>query len=69
LSDGCPKHCNIPRNNRSFWQKKLAANKDRDRRVNRELRKLGWRVVRVWECVLAGRPDDCIRRVEAALAR
>lgn len=46
---GCPKHSNMPRNNRPFWKRKLQANKDRDQFVNRELRKLGWKVVRVWE--------------------
>jgi len=46
---GCPKHCKIPAGNRPFWKKKFAANKSRDRRVNRELRKLGWRVLRIWE--------------------
>lgn len=46
---GCPKHSNMPKNNRQFWEKKLLGNKVRDKFVNRELRKLGWRVVRVWE--------------------
>jgi len=46
---GCPKHCKIPAGNRPFWKKKFAANKSRDRRVNRELRKLGWCVIRIWE--------------------
>ena len=46
---GCPKHSNLPVNNRPFWRKKLAANKSRDRLVNRTLRRLGWRVVRIWE--------------------
>ena len=46
---GCPKHCKIPAGNRAFWEKKFVANKARDRRVNRELRKLGWRVIRIWE--------------------
>ncbi len=39
----------LPRNNQEFWEKKLLGNKVRDRLVNRSLRKLGWRVVRVWE--------------------
>ncbi len=39
----------MPKNNRLFWEKKLQGNKDRDQFVNRELRKLGWKVVRVWE--------------------
>lgn len=46
---GCPKHSNIPRNNREFWANKLQKNKDRDRFVSRELKKEGWKVVRVWE--------------------
>ena len=46
---GCPKHSNMPKNNREFWAKKLQANKDRDKFVNRELCRLGWRVIRVWE--------------------
>ncbi|MCC6501265.1 MAG: very short patch repair endonuclease [Anaerolineales bacterium] len=54
--DGCfwhgcpkPKHANLPKNNREFWAKKLQANKDRDKFVNRELKKAGWKVIRVWE--------------------
>lgn len=54
--DGCfwhgcpkPKHSNMPRNNQEFWAKKLQGNKDRDKFVNRELKKAGWKVVRVWE--------------------
>jgi len=46
---GCPKHSNMPRNNQEFWAKKLQQNKDRDKYVSRELRKAGWKVVRVWE--------------------
>lgn len=46
---GCPRHATSPANNAAFWMTKLAANKARDRRVNRELRKLGWRVLRIWE--------------------
>jgi|GEM_PF-3644991 len=48
---GCPKHSNIPKNNQKFWRKKLDGNKDRDKFVTRELRKMGWRVVRVWDFV------------------
>ncbi len=63
---GCPKHCNIPANNRAFWKKKFAANKARDRRVNQTLRKSGWSVVRLWEHDLSKRSEACIRRIQAA---
>ena len=46
---GCPKHGTQPKGNRAFWKKKFAANKARDRRVNRMLRRAGWRVLRIWE--------------------
>lgn len=46
---GCPRHFNMPVNNQAFWERKLAANKERDRLVTQTLRKKGWRVIRVWE--------------------
>jgi len=46
---GCPKHSNMPKNNQEFWEKKLHQNKERDKYVSRELKKTGWKVVRVWE--------------------
>lgn len=48
----CPLHCKMPANNRSFWEQKLSRNVERDRFVDRELRKAGWRVWRVWEHAL-----------------
>ena len=50
---GCPKHATTPKNNRAFWQRKLSANKARDRLVNQTLRRAGWRVLRIWEHELA----------------
>ena len=50
---GCPQHETKPRNNAAFWRRKFAANKARDRLVNRALRSNGWRVLRVWEHELA----------------
>lgn len=35
--------------NAEYWLAKIARNRARDRLVGRELRALGWRVVRVWE--------------------
>ena len=45
----CPIHGTTPRANRSWWLEKLAANVERDRRHNRELRTSGWLVLRFWE--------------------
>lgn len=46
---GCPRCYKRPKSNQKFWDAKIAANRKRDRLVNRELRRLGWRVVRVWQ--------------------
>jgi len=66
---GCP-HCKryAPRSNRAWWKKKLATNRDRDQRKQRELRKAGWSVVTVWECRLKRSPGVAVRKVERALA-
>ena len=46
---GCRWHGTRPQGNAAFWAKKLAGNQARDRRVNRVLRRHGWRVLRIWE--------------------
>jgi len=45
----CQKHCRMPASNRDYWERKIGRNAERDKRVNRELRRRGWRVVRIWE--------------------
>jgi DNA mismatch endonuclease (patch repair protein) len=39
----------LRRTGRAFWRRKLTSNKQRDRYVTRQLRRQGWRVVRIWE--------------------
>lgn len=46
---GCPWHFRTPKTNRAFWMNKIKTNKERDKKVDRELRKLGWLVIRFWE--------------------
>ncbi len=46
---GCPYHAVRPKSNRSFWSRKLTANKSRDVRQSRMMRSKGWTVIRVWE--------------------
>jgi DNA mismatch endonuclease (patch repair protein) len=40
----------IPSSNSQFWTTKITRNVTRDRRNIRELRRLGWNVIVVWEC-------------------
>src|SRR5690242_11731450 len=46
---GCPKCYQSPKSNSMFWEAKINANRTRDRMVNRDLCKAGWRVVRLWQ--------------------
>lgn len=46
---GC-KFAYVPCSRLQFWMKKFQANIERDRRARSALRKLGWRVITVWEC-------------------
>jgi DNA mismatch endonuclease Vsr len=45
----CPR-AGKPASNIKFWRKKINGNRERDRRVVKELRKAGWRVLTVWQC-------------------
>lgn len=45
----CPEHATIPKANREWWEAKLAANVERDKRVTRDLTDRGWQVLRIWE--------------------
>ena len=46
---GCPEHYTAPAGNAAFWRKKRRQNAERDRRADIALRKLGWKVMRIWE--------------------
>ena len=44
--------CKIPNTNREFWIAKIRRNKERDKEKQRELAKMGWHCITVWECEL-----------------
>lgn len=44
--------CKIPHTNREFWLTKILRNRERDERDRKELTRLGWNVIRIWECEL-----------------
>lgn len=46
---GCPHHGTSPKANSTYWDAKLARNKERDRSNRARLRRAGWTVVRIWE--------------------
>ena len=40
----------VPKTNAEFWQTKRLSNKLRDSKNRKELKKLGWKVLVIWEC-------------------
>src|SRR5215469_2214611 len=60
----------VPASNRAYWGPKLQRNVDRDQRAVRKLRRLGWRVVIVWECQLRSeRANKTLNRVAGLLQK
>ncbi|HEX9424636.1 MAG TPA: very short patch repair endonuclease [Pyrinomonadaceae bacterium] len=51
------------RSNQSYWHSKIERNRARDRKVNKELKREGWRVIRFWEHEITSKLEDCIARV------
>jgi DNA mismatch endonuclease (patch repair protein) len=47
---GCPTHYSRPRSRQTFWDNKLAYNRDLRARVLNGLASDSWHVVQVWEC-------------------
>lgn len=51
-----------------FWREKLRANRARDLRNFCRLRRLGWRVIRIWQHQLISDLENCITRVRTTVA-
>jgi DNA mismatch endonuclease, patch repair protein len=49
----------------SYWDEKIEANQQRDRRVDRELSDAGWRVVRVWDFEVNKEIDRVVARTRS----
>jgi DNA mismatch endonuclease, patch repair protein len=49
--------------NASYWISKIRANVSRDRRVKKQLTKLGWSVIRLWEGDVRAAPNRAAARV------
>ncbi len=58
----------MPQSNVSYWEAKFARNERRDRRIQRQLRLLGWHVITVWECQTK-KPVRLLARLKKALPR
>lgn len=68
LHQGCPAG-RLPTGNRAFWQAKLEGNRRRDRSTIAKLRRLGWKVVVLWECEIERDLNNVGRKAVAVIER
>ena len=62
---GC-KGATTPKTRTEWWQQKFDRNVANDKKHTRELRKLGWHVLTVWECELK-KPDKVLAKLQKKL--
>ena len=51
-----------PKTNAAFWEKKRRGNRERDRKNIRQLKKLGWDILVIWECQTK-KPEKIVRKI------
>ena len=65
---GCSRS-NIPKTQTGYWVDKLENNKRRDFQNKRKLKRLGWKVIDVWECTLRKKNlEKTFNRLEQLIA-
>lgn len=63
----CPSCGRPPHSNLEYWDEKLMRNKQRDKMISKQLRRDGWRVLRVWEHSVLERPELLVARIRQML--
>lgn len=56
------------RSNRDFWISKIEKNMQRDIEVNKLLKELGWKVIRLWESDIKKDIDACVKMIIKEIA-
>jgi len=60
---GCKRHGTMPKTRKKYWEAKIKRNKERDKEVSKYYKKLGWKVIRIWEHELKKDPHKIIDSV------
>lgn len=64
---GHPTRFIMPKTNYEYWSKKISGNKERDKRISKELRLKGWKVIRLWEYDIKHKFDNCLEKIAKAI--
>ena len=57
----------IPKSNTEYWALKLEKNVIRDKKNKKELKRIGWKVIIVWECDIIKYPIKTFDRLVASI--
>lgn len=55
------------KNYKKFWKDKILINLERDKKVNRTLKKEGWKIIRFWKTDILKNSNKCVDRIESYL--
>jgi DNA mismatch endonuclease (patch repair protein) len=66
--ENCPK-ATTPGTNKEYWTKKFRNNVWRDNEVKKELEKLKWRIVIIWECEVMNDPLSVLNEIVCKLEK
>ena len=63
----CPKCYIAPKSNKKYWLPKIEYNVKKDEENNKTLKKIGWKVIRVWEHEIKKDLNKTVKRIESQL--
>jgi DNA mismatch endonuclease (patch repair protein) len=58
-----------PKTNSEYWETKINNNVKRDKKHKREIKKLGWEVITIWECNIKKDIDENIKLLNKELTK
>ncbi len=59
----CASGSKVPQDNGEFWRNKRLSNVERDRKVMRLLKREGWKILCIWECMTKPRHRDKLPKI------
>lgn len=63
----CPRCFRYPASNKKFWKGKILKNEKRDKKVNKKLSEMGYKVLRFWQHEIKENPERAVSKVHGLL--
>jgi DNA mismatch endonuclease, patch repair protein len=64
-----PKRFIMPATNYDYWSEKIVGNVARDRKLTKELKSQGWKVIRIWEYDVKHNFEKSIQKIVDAISK